>query len=105
MSRYLRIEYYDIGFRNRASIPKKYLCHVSVPHAIKLERKKKYAIVLVLWKIKIKWYLGDDTTTEKQRAITEANGLMEQLSASIQKCEADAATLAKVSKATVLKII
>jgi hypothetical protein len=37
----------------------------------------------------------DDTTTEKQRAIKEANSAMEQLSASIQKNEADAATLSK----------
>jgi DNA repair exonuclease SbcCD ATPase subunit len=37
----------------------------------------------------------DDTTIEKQRAIKEANSLMEQLAASIQKAEADAATLAK----------
>merc|ERR1719265_2753138 len=37
----------------------------------------------------------DDTTTEKQRAIKEANAKMEQLSAAIQKAEADAATLAK----------
>lgn len=38
---------------------------------------------------------GDDTTTEKQRAIKEATAEMERLSASIQKAEADAATLAK----------
>merc|ERR1719379_61889 len=37
----------------------------------------------------------DDTTTEKQRAIKEATAEMERLSASIQKAEADAATLAK----------
>jgi len=37
----------------------------------------------------------DDTTTEKQRAIKEANAKMEQLSAAIQKAEADAATLSK----------
>jgi prefoldin subunit 5/histone H3/H4 len=37
----------------------------------------------------------DDTTIEKQRAIKEANSLIEQLGASIQKAEADAATLAK----------
>jgi len=37
----------------------------------------------------------DDTTTEKQRAIKEANAQMEQLSASISKAEADAMTLAK----------
>merc|ERR1719345_674241 len=37
----------------------------------------------------------DDTTTQKQRAIKEATAQMEQLSASIQKAEADAATLAK----------
>jgi len=37
----------------------------------------------------------DDTTTEKQRAIKEANAQMEQLSAAIQKAEADAATLSK----------
>ena len=35
----------------------------------------------------------DDTTTEKQRAIKEANAMMEQLSASIAKAEADAGTL------------
>merc|ERR1719321_2568492 len=37
----------------------------------------------------------DDTTVEKQRAIKEANAKMEQLSAAIQKAEADAATLSK----------
>merc|ERR1719440_2618994 len=37
----------------------------------------------------------DDTTIEKQRAIKEANSLIEQLGASIQKAQADAATLAK----------
>jgi prefoldin subunit 5 len=37
----------------------------------------------------------DDTTIEKQRAIKGANSLIEQLGASIQKAEADAATLAK----------
>jgi len=37
----------------------------------------------------------DDTTTEKQRAIKEATAMMEQLTAAIQKAEADAATLAK----------
>ena len=37
----------------------------------------------------------DDTTTEKQRAIKEATAKMEQLSAAIQKAEADAATLSK----------
>jgi hypothetical protein len=37
----------------------------------------------------------DDTTVEKQRAVTEATDLMEQLSASIAKGEADAATLGK----------
>jgi len=37
----------------------------------------------------------DDTTTEKQRAIKEATAKMEQLTAAIQKAEADAATLAK----------
>merc|ERR1719460_276945 len=37
----------------------------------------------------------DDTTVEKQRAIKENTALMEQLTASIQKAEADAATLAK----------
>merc|ERR1719503_387416 len=37
----------------------------------------------------------DDTSTEKQRAIKENNAKMEQLSAAIQKAEADAATLAK----------
>merc|ERR1719327_452505 len=37
----------------------------------------------------------NDTTVEKQRAIKEANAMMEQLSASIAKAEADAATLAK----------
>jgi cell division septum initiation protein DivIVA len=37
----------------------------------------------------------DDTTTQKQRAIKEANAKMEQLSAAIQKAEADAATLSK----------
>merc|ERR1719421_2778917 len=37
----------------------------------------------------------DDTTVEKQRAIKEATAKMEQLVASIQKNEADAATLAK----------
>merc|ERR1719271_1761374 len=37
----------------------------------------------------------DDTTTEKQRAIKEGNAKMEQLSAAIQKAEADAATLSK----------
>merc|ERR1719409_2408522 len=37
----------------------------------------------------------DDTTVEKQRAIKEATSKMEQLVASIQKNEADAATLAK----------
>merc|ERR1719161_878721 len=35
----------------------------------------------------------DDTTVEKQRAITEATSAMEQLQAAIQKAEADAATL------------
>merc|ERR1719388_501665 len=37
----------------------------------------------------------DDTTAEKQRAITEATALMEQLSANIAKNEADAETLAR----------
>ena len=37
----------------------------------------------------------DDTTTEKQRAIKEANAQIEQLTAAIQKAEADAATLSK----------
>jgi prefoldin subunit 5 len=37
----------------------------------------------------------DDTTVEKQRAIKENTALMEQLTAKIQKSEADAATLAK----------
>merc|ERR1719388_736261 len=37
----------------------------------------------------------DDTTTEKQRAITEATALMDQLSANIAKNEADAETLAR----------
>merc|ERR1719399_1382974 len=37
----------------------------------------------------------DDTTVEKQRAIKEANAMMEQLSASIAKAEADAGTLSK----------
>jgi len=37
----------------------------------------------------------DDTTVEKQRAVKENTALMEQLTASIQKAEADAATLAK----------
>jgi septal ring factor EnvC (AmiA/AmiB activator) len=37
----------------------------------------------------------DDTTTEKQRAIKEANAQIEQLTASIQKAQADAATLSK----------
>merc|ERR1719267_126338 len=37
----------------------------------------------------------DDTTVEKQRAIKEATAKMEQLTAAIQKAEADAATLAK----------
>merc|ERR1719146_378485 len=37
----------------------------------------------------------DDTTTEKQRAIKEANAMMEQLAASIQKNQADATTLSK----------
>jgi chromosome segregation ATPase len=37
----------------------------------------------------------DDTTTEKQRAIKEANAQMEQLSASISKAQADAMTLSK----------
>merc|ERR1719258_873779 len=37
----------------------------------------------------------DDTTAEKQRAITEATALMEQLSANIAKNEADAETLSR----------
>merc|ERR1719146_5109 len=37
----------------------------------------------------------DDTTAEKQRAITEATSLMDQLSANIAKNEADAETLAR----------
>jgi hypothetical protein len=37
----------------------------------------------------------DDTTVEKQRAVKEATELMEQLTASIQKGQADAAALAK----------
>jgi hypothetical protein len=37
----------------------------------------------------------DDTTTEKQRAIKEANAMMEQLAASIQKNQADASTASK----------
>merc|ERR1719451_262567 len=37
----------------------------------------------------------DDTTTEKQRAVKEAEAMMEQLSASIAKAEADAGTLSK----------
>jgi len=37
----------------------------------------------------------DDTTTEKNRAIKEANEKMEQLNAAITKAEADAATLTK----------
>jgi prefoldin subunit 5 len=37
----------------------------------------------------------DDTTTEKQGAITEATSLMDQLSANIAKNEADAETLAR----------
>merc|ERR1719269_411183 len=35
----------------------------------------------------------DDTTVEKQRAVKEAEAMMEQLSASIAKAEADAGTL------------
>ena len=37
----------------------------------------------------------DDTTVEKQRAIKEANEMIEILEADIQKYEADAAQLAK----------
>merc|ERR1719359_1433442 len=37
----------------------------------------------------------DDTTVEKQRAIAEANEMIEKLTADIQKYETDAATLEK----------
>merc|ERR1719197_1080066 len=41
----------------------------------------------------------DDTTVEKQRAIKENTALMEQLTAKIQKSEADAAKMGKEVKA------